>query len=148
MSETSSYGVAAFLIANQFGMHQSDIIEKGKKYVQPGQRPPQGVTIHEGPNGGHYYYVEDKHLRHQGKEHELIRSKGVTKDRFTEIEEQYKIKGAESVHFVHKPGLERDAHGKYLYNIYVNWGDRTQKKISDKKAASKDRVWSSPYKRC
>lgn len=133
----SGYAVS-LLMAGQLGM-SPDIIEKGKKYIQPGQRPPKGVTIHEGPNGGKFYYIEDKHVRQNGMEHELVRSRGVTKDQFKEIEEKYRAEGAESVHFVHKPGLERDAHGNYLYNIYVNYGNKTQKKISDKKAADKAR---------
>ena len=57
----SGYAVS-LLMAGQLGM-SPDIIEKGKKYIQPGQRPPKGVTIHEGPNGGKFYYIEDKHVR-------------------------------------------------------------------------------------
>jgi hypothetical protein len=115
------------------------IIKKGKKYIKPGQTPPKGAVTHRGPQGGIYYFVEDKHLKHMGKEHELVRSKGVTKDLFNAIETKFKAQGAESVHFVNVPGLEKNKEGKSLYNIYVNWGEKTQKKIADKKAADKIR---------
>ena len=115
------------------------IIRKGKKYLKPGQKPPKGVVTHRGPHDGTYYFVEDRHVKQGGKEHELVRSRGVTKDQFKTIEEKYKSLGAESVHFVHVPGLEKNQKGENLYNIYVNWGEKTQKKISDKKAADKAR---------
>jgi hypothetical protein len=115
------------------------IIQKGKKYVKPGQTPPKGVQLHKGPNGGIYYFVEDKHVKQAGKYHELIRSKGVTKDQFASIEEKFKAQGAESVHFVHKPGLEKTKGGQNLYNIYVNWGEKTQTKIQAKKQADKEK---------
>ncbi len=113
------------------------IIQKGKKYVKRGQTPPKGVQLHKGPNGGIYYFVEDKHVKQGGQHHELIRSRGVTQDQFKEIEEKFKAQGAVSVHFVHKPNLEKNEAGKNLYNIYVNYGDKTQKKIADKQAADK-----------
>lgn len=130
----------ALLMAGQLGHFQTNnLIEKGKKYLKSGQNPPKGVVTHRGPQGGTFYYVEDKHVKQAGKEHELIRSKGVTKHQFEAIEKKYRSQGAENVHFVHKPGLEKDKAGNNLYNIYVNWGDKTQKKISDKKAADKIR---------
>jgi|GEM_PF-4732484 len=115
------------------------IIQKGKKYIKPGQTPPKGAVTHRGPHGGIFYFVEDKHLKNQGKEHELIRSRGVTRHEFSATEAKYKAQGAETVHFVHKPNLEKNQKGENLYNIYVNWGEATQKKIADKKAADKAR---------
>jgi hypothetical protein len=119
------------------------IIEKGKKYVKSGVKPPKGVVLHRGPKGGYYYFVEDKHLKHQGQHHELVRSKGVTEDQFKAIEDHYKGKGAESVQFVHKPNIERNKEGQKLYNIYVRNKD-TDKKIADKAAKDKARYGKKP----
>jgi hypothetical protein len=116
----------------------SFIIEKGKKYVKPGVKPPKGVVLHRGPKGGSYYFVEDKHLQSGGKHHELVRSKGVTADQFKAIEEHYKSQGAESVQFVHKPNVERNKEGKKLYNIYVRHQD-TDQRLADKAAKDKAR---------
>ena len=127
------------IIARLLSFRISNIIKKGKKYLKPGQKPPNGVITHKGPHNGTYYFVEDRHVKQGGKEHELVRSRGVTKDQFKTIEEKYKSQGAESVHFVHVPGLEKNQKGENLYNIYVNWGDKTQKKIADKKEADKTR---------
>jgi hypothetical protein len=113
------------------------VIEKGKKYVKPGVQPPKGVTLHRGKRGGTFYYIEDKHLKNQGKEHELVRSKGVTETQFKDIEAHFKSKGAESVHFVHKPNVERNAKGQKLYNVYIRHKD-TDQKLADK--AEKDKA--------
>jgi len=117
--------------------HPVSIIRKGKKYVTDKHPAPKGVQLHKGPHGGTYYFVEDKHVKQGGKHHELVRSRGITQDQFKQIEEKYKQQGAESVHFIHVPGLEKDKNGNYLYNIYVNWGEKTQKKIEGQKAANK-----------
>ena len=134
-----SYYLSLVRLQHITSLKPFDLIIKGKKYIKHGQTAPKGVVTHRGPHGGVFYFVEDKHLKNQGKEHELIRSRGVTKDQFKTIEEKYKSQGAESVHFVHVPGLEKNQKGENLYNIYVNWGETTQKKISDKKMADKAR---------
>lgn len=118
-------------------IRKSILIEKGKKYVKLGVQPPKGVVLHRGKRGGSYYFVEDKHLKDQGKNHELVRSRGVTEDQFKSIEEHYKSKGAESVQFIHKPNIERNAAGKKLYNIYVRHAD-TDQRLGDK--AAKDKI--------
>lgn len=94
------------------------VIEKGKKYVIPKTSPPKGVIIHKGPKGVHFYYVEDRHVKHMGREHILVRSKGVIRDQFDAITEKYQSQGAELVRFIHKPGLKRDR-SENLYSILI-----------------------------
>jgi hypothetical protein len=113
------------------------IIRKGKKYIKPGQKAPKGVQLHKGPKGGTYYIIEDKHTKFAGKHHELVRSKGVTKDQWDEIRQKLMSEGAESVEFLPQPeygGIK----GKRLYNIYVRRGD-TDEKVNAKLKANKDR---------
>jgi hypothetical protein len=107
-------------------------IRKGKKYVRSGQTPPKGVTMHTGKRGGRYYLTEDKHMKLQGKHHELVRSVGVKRSQWDELREKLKQEGAESVEFINKPDNYKDTEGNPLYNIYVNWGEKTQQKIEDK----------------
>jgi len=116
---------------------KSNIIQKGKKYIKPGQKAPKGVQLHKGPKGGTYYLIEDKHMKIGGKHHELIRSKGVTKDQWDEVRQKHLDKGAESVEFIPQPeygGKE----GQKLYNIYVRRGD-TDQKIEGKIKADKEK---------
>jgi hypothetical protein len=113
------------------------IIRKGKKYIKPGQKAPKGVQLHKGPKGGTYYIIEDKHTKFAGKHHELVRSKGVTKDQWDEIRQKLMSEGAESVEFLPQPeygGIK----GKKLYNIYVRRGD-TDEKIESKIKVDKDK---------
>lgn len=114
------------------------LIVKGKNYVKAGTSPPKGVQLHRGKRGGYYYFVEDKHLTNAGKEHELIRSRGVRRDQWNEIEQKYISQGAEAVHFVPVPGLEKDKNGNPLYNIYVRWKD-TDQKLADKKRINQEK---------
>jgi N-acetylglutamate synthase-like GNAT family acetyltransferase len=108
---------------------QPGIIRKGKKYVKPGQKPPKGVVLHRGKRGGIYYLIEDKRLKIQGKEHELVRSKGITRDQWEDIRQKHLAEGAESVEFINKPENEHRG-GKALYNIYVRTAG-TDKKIAE-----------------
>jgi hypothetical protein len=107
-------------------------ITKGKKYIRPGQQPPKGVTIHTGKRGGKYYLTEDKHMRLSGQHHELVRGVGVKRDVWDDIKNQFLTEGAKSVEFINKPDNYKDKEGNPLYNIYVNWGEDTQKKIEEK----------------
>ncbi len=34
-------------------------VEKARVYIEPGQQPPMGTQVEEGPRGGHYYESED-----------------------------------------------------------------------------------------
>jgi hypothetical protein len=115
------------------------IIEKAKKYIRSGETPPKGVNLHTGKRGGRYYIIEDKHLKIQDKHHELVRSVGYTRDQFDDIKQKYLSQGAKSVEFIPKPEYGKKEDQKPRYNLYVNWGDKTQKKIEDKKLTDKAR---------
>lgn len=116
---------------------KSNIIQKGKKYIKPGQKAPKGVQLHKGPRGGTYYLVEDKHMKIGGKHHELIRSKGVTKDQWNDIRQKHLDNGAESVEFIPQPEYGGKA-GQKLYNIYVRQGD-TDEKVEGKIKTNKEK---------
>jgi hypothetical protein len=116
-----------------------DIIEKGKKYIKQGQQPPKGVVIHQGKRGGRYYLIEDKHLKINNQHHELIRGVGVTRDQHETVKQKLVDQGAQSVEFIPQPEYGKRADNKPRYNIYVNWGDKTQQKIEDKKKADKEK---------
>lgn len=116
---------------------KSNIIQKGKKYIRPGQKAPKGVQLHKGPQGGTYYLVEDKHMKIGGKHHELIRSKGVPKDQWDDIRQKHLEEGAESVEFIPQPDYGGKV-GKKLYNIYVRRGD-TDEKVEGKIKADKEK---------
>ena len=117
-----------------------DIIKKAKKYIRPGVSPPKGVIIHTGKRGGRYYIVEDRHLKIQGKHHELVRGVGVNRDQWDELKQKFLSEGAKGVEFIPKPEYgKRPGDDRPRYNIYVNWGEKTQKKIEEKLAADKEK---------
>lgn len=117
--------------------NSTSIIRKGKKYLKAGQKPPKGAVTHRGPKGGTYYIIEDKHLKIGGKHHELVRSRGVTKDQWDEIKQKHLNEGAESVEFIPQPEYG-GVSGKKLYNIYVR-GKNTDEKIEGKIKADKEK---------
>lgn len=119
-------------------LHLEGLIQKGKKYLQPGQTAPKGVHVHTGPQGGKYYLTEDKHLKIGDKYHELVRSKGVTRDQWTDIEKTYRALGALSVEFINKPNNAKNEQGKPIYNIYVSWPS-SELRIAKKQHADKKR---------
>jgi len=116
------------------------IIEKGKKYVTGNQTAPKGVTMHTGKRGGRYYLTEDKHMKLNNQHHELVRSVGVKRDQWDELRDQFQKQGAKSVEFIPKPDYgKREGDDTPLYNMYVNWGEKTQQKIEEKLKKDKEK---------
>ena len=109
--------------------NSGNVIRKGKKYLKPGQKPPNKAVTHKGPRGGVYYIIEDRHMKISGKHHELVRSKGVTKDQWEEVRQKHIAAGAESVEFIPQPEYG-GVSGTKLYNIYVRNAE-TDKKIQE-----------------
>jgi len=81
--------------------------------------------------------IEDKHMKIGGKHHELVRSRGVTKDQWNEVKQKHLDEGAESVEFIPQPEYG-GVKGKKLYNIYVRRGD-TDEKIGNKVKVDKEK---------
>ena len=53
-------------------------IEKARVYLKPGEEPPEGIDVKDGPRGGRYYLTEDldRVWRERGEEHRRAEERG------------------------------------------------------------------------
>lgn len=60
-------------LLRQREMESQNLIRKGKVYINPGEKPPAGKQIKQGPNGGFYYETEGNQIsyHHPFKNKEL-----------------------------------------------------------------------------